>query len=131
MTPAERWRSQLEAWRIPDELLAAVEDSPYGWPQALWKRRSQAAALDARERVRRGPSRPERVVEGPKGITIISVDPHPEWSDAVTLERSQRFYRLVDCTEIQDDAWTALAYRFRETDERDVIRSLVHYDDEG
>ena len=43
MTPAERWRLQLEAWRIPDELLDAVEDSPYGWPQALWKRRSRAA----------------------------------------------------------------------------------------
>lgn len=43
MTPADRWRTQLEAWRIPDELLAAVDESPYGWPQRFWKRRSQVA----------------------------------------------------------------------------------------
>ena len=92
-------------------------------------RRSQSAAAHAGERARRGPSRPERVVEGPGGITIISTDAHPEWTESVTLERAERFYRLVDCTEIQDGAWTALAYRFREADERDVIRALVHYGD--
>jgi SAM-dependent methyltransferase len=44
MTPAERWRSELEAWRIPDELLAGVDESPYGWPQRFWKRRSEVAS---------------------------------------------------------------------------------------
>ena len=48
MSPADRWRVQLEAWRIPDDLLAAVEESPYGWPQRFWKRRS-AVAVDAPE----------------------------------------------------------------------------------
>ncbi len=92
-------------------------------------RRSRAASRRAREAARRGPSRPERVVEGPGGITIISGKAHPEWTGSVTLERAERFYRLVDCSEIQDGTWTALAYRFRETDERDVIRALVHYVD--
>jgi len=43
MTAAERWRRQLEAWAIPDELLDRVEESPYGWSQELWKRRSAMA----------------------------------------------------------------------------------------
>jgi SAM-dependent methyltransferase len=37
------WKSQLAAWAIPPELLAAVPDSPYGWPTELWRRRSKAA----------------------------------------------------------------------------------------
>jgi SAM-dependent methyltransferase len=41
---ALRWRTQLEAWALPDDLLATAEDDPYGWPQALWKRRSEGAA---------------------------------------------------------------------------------------
>jgi SAM-dependent methyltransferase len=36
---ARRWREQLEAWALPDRLLAAVEDSPYQWPADLWRRR--------------------------------------------------------------------------------------------
>lgn len=41
---AERWAAELAAWAIPEELLAAVEDSPYGWPVALWRRRSAVVA---------------------------------------------------------------------------------------
>ncbi len=40
---ADRWRADLEAWALPDWLLAQAEESPYGWPQYLWKRRSEAA----------------------------------------------------------------------------------------
>ena len=35
---AGRWREQLEAWAIPQELLDAVPDSPYEWPSELWER---------------------------------------------------------------------------------------------
>ena len=45
MTAADRWRQQLEAWKIPDVLLSAVEESPYGWSKKLWKRRA-AKAVD-------------------------------------------------------------------------------------
>lgn len=41
---AGRWREQLESWALPEDLLATAEDDPYGWPQALWKRRSEGAA---------------------------------------------------------------------------------------
>lgn len=44
MSAATRWRDQLEAWTLPDELLSAAEESPYGWSQALWKRRSETAS---------------------------------------------------------------------------------------
>jgi SAM-dependent methyltransferase len=67
MTPAERWRSQLEAWRLPDELLAAVDESPYGWPQRFWKRRS-AVAADAPE------PRTTRVVRDLLGATGTVLD---------------------------------------------------------
>lgn len=43
MRAADRWRRELEEWAIPDELLERVDESPYGWSQALWKRRSRAA----------------------------------------------------------------------------------------
>ncbi len=42
MTAATAWRSELEAWAIPQELLDAVPDSPYSWPPELWKRRTAA-----------------------------------------------------------------------------------------
>ncbi|MEX1005597.1 MAG: class I SAM-dependent methyltransferase [Acidimicrobiia bacterium] len=43
MTAADRWRSELGSWAIPEELLAAVTDSPYRWPVELFKRRNITA----------------------------------------------------------------------------------------
>jgi SAM-dependent methyltransferase len=43
---ALRWREQLEAWALPDALLGTAEDDPYGWPQALWRRRSESAGAE-------------------------------------------------------------------------------------
>jgi SAM-dependent methyltransferase len=40
---AGHWRRQLQAWALPPELLASVPDSPYGWPEALWRRRAVTA----------------------------------------------------------------------------------------
>lgn len=37
------WAEALAAWKIPDSLLAQATESPYGWPVALWERRSAAA----------------------------------------------------------------------------------------
>ncbi len=44
MTAVDRWAAELAAWAIPDELLAAVDESPYGWPVQMWRRRTAAAA---------------------------------------------------------------------------------------
>ncbi len=40
---ARAWQDQLEAWALPADLLAVVPDSPYGWPESLWRRRAQAS----------------------------------------------------------------------------------------
>jgi SAM-dependent methyltransferase len=37
MTAAERWRTELEAWAIPDEILAQAPESPWGFPPELFK----------------------------------------------------------------------------------------------
>jgi SAM-dependent methyltransferase len=44
-TAAQRWRTQLEAWAIPDEILAAAPESPYGFPVELFRRRAELAGL--------------------------------------------------------------------------------------
>lgn len=40
---AERWRSQLETWAIPQRLVDAAPESPYVFPAALFRRRGQMA----------------------------------------------------------------------------------------
>lgn len=41
---AERWRRELAAWAIPDEIIAAAEESPWVLPPALFARRARTAA---------------------------------------------------------------------------------------
>jgi len=43
-TAAARWRRDLEAWALPQHLLDAVPESPYGWPLHLWHRMQQDEA---------------------------------------------------------------------------------------
>lgn len=43
MSAADRWRAELEAWVIPQRLLDAAEESPYGWSPWVWERMSAAA----------------------------------------------------------------------------------------
>ena len=43
LSAADRWRAELEAWVIPQSLLDAAEESPYGWPPWIWKRMSAVA----------------------------------------------------------------------------------------
>lgn len=67
---AERWRRELAAWAIPDEILAAAEESPWVLPPGLFARRAQASA-DAPQ----GPSY-ERALEAlePPG-SVLDVGP--------------------------------------------------------
>ena len=46
-TAAERWRSQLAAWAIPDEILASAPETPYGFPAELFRRRAELAGMRA------------------------------------------------------------------------------------
>lgn len=43
MRAADRWRAELEAWVIPQRLLDAAEESPYGWVPWVWERMSAEA----------------------------------------------------------------------------------------
>jgi len=36
MTAAERWAEQLAAWAVPEEILAAAPESPWGFPPGLF-----------------------------------------------------------------------------------------------
>lgn len=54
MSAVDRWADELAAWAIPDHLLEAVDESPYGWPQFLWARRSELARQETEEPVTTG-----------------------------------------------------------------------------
>lgn len=40
-SPAARWKAELQAWAIPEHLLEQADESPYGWPAKLWRRRTR------------------------------------------------------------------------------------------
>lgn len=64
MTAADRWRNELAAWTIPDEILAKAPESPWGFPPELF-----AAPPDPVDT----PSR-ERALEAlPRGGSVIDV----------------------------------------------------------
>lgn len=44
MNAADRWRTELAGRRIPDEILAAAPESPYGFPAELFRRRAEHAS---------------------------------------------------------------------------------------
>ena len=41
MSAVERWREQLRAWAIPDALVAAAPENPYGFPADAFRRRGE------------------------------------------------------------------------------------------
>jgi SAM-dependent methyltransferase len=66
--PLRAWREQLEAWAIPEEILAAVPDSPWELPVGLFRRRAD----QARERAPT-PSDREAARWLPPGGTVLDV----------------------------------------------------------
>ena len=66
--PLRAWREQLEAWAIPEEILAAVPDSPWELPVGLFRRRAD----QARERPAT-PSDREAARWLPPGGTVLDV----------------------------------------------------------
>jgi len=45
----EAWRAHLESWALPERLLAAVAESPYGWPAHLFERMRALAGEEGRD----------------------------------------------------------------------------------
>jgi len=39
--PVQAWRTQLEAWAIPEEILASAPESPWGYPVGLFRARAE------------------------------------------------------------------------------------------
>ena len=66
--PLRAWREQLEAWAIPEEILAAVPDSPWELPVGLFRSRAD----QARERPPT-PSDREAARWLPPGGTVLDV----------------------------------------------------------
>jgi SAM-dependent methyltransferase len=42
----ERWRAELAGWAIPDEILAAAPESPWGFPTELFRTRAERPPAD-------------------------------------------------------------------------------------
>jgi hypothetical protein len=42
----DRWRRELAGWAIPDEILAAAPESPWGFPPELFRSRAERTPAD-------------------------------------------------------------------------------------
>jgi SAM-dependent methyltransferase len=85
--PLRAWREQLEAWAIPEEILAAVPDSPWELPVGLFRSRAD----QARERPPT-PSDREAARWLPPGGTVLDVG---AGGGAASLPLAGRAARLV------------------------------------
>jgi SAM-dependent methyltransferase len=66
--PLERWRADLAAWAIPDEILAQATESPWGFPVGLFQERAGLARSQAPT-----PSNQEALRHLPPGGTVLDV----------------------------------------------------------
>lgn len=82
----------------------------------------------SRDKLRFGPERPDQVVREPgSDLVILSARPKPEWSERVTIEIEERFYRLRRVEERQNGTWWVYAYVLEEAPSSEIIRGLVRY----
>jgi SAM-dependent methyltransferase len=63
-TAAERWRDELAGWAIPEPILAAAPESPWGFPVELFH--AQPEAVDS-------PSRARALARLPAGGSVLDV----------------------------------------------------------
>jgi SAM-dependent methyltransferase len=67
--PLARWRAQLQAWAIPEEILAAAPESPWGFPVGLFRARAERAGAGGRQT----PSNREAARWLPPGGSVLDV----------------------------------------------------------
>jgi SAM-dependent methyltransferase len=67
--PLARWRAQLQAWAIPEEILAAAPESPWGFPVSLFRARAERAGAGGRP----SPSNREALRWLPPGGGVLDV----------------------------------------------------------
>jgi SAM-dependent methyltransferase len=90
MSAAERWRHALEAWAIPESILAQAEDSPWIHPPVLFDVPEVIAPSPSHDRAREALSQEASVLDVgcgggvaalalvPEVKTVIGVDHQPE-----------------------------------------------------
>jgi SAM-dependent methyltransferase len=69
VSAADRWRDQLAAWAIPDEIMAAAPESPYGFETESFRRRRAAPAPDPEPT----PTTHRALETLPQGGTVLDV----------------------------------------------------------
>jgi SAM-dependent methyltransferase len=96
----------LEEWALPDELLDAVAESPYGWSPELWRRRAQIAHEQGSETPTSGIVRgllPEdgtlldigagtgraSLLHAGEGASLTAVEKNPELADGFRLRAAE------------------------------------------
>lgn len=102
MGAARRWASMLDAWAIPDDVLARAPEPPWGFPVGLFERHAQhALARPTRSH--------ERALEAlPEGGTVLDVG---SGAGAASLPLARRAGRIVaiDDSRAMLDAFAARA----------------------
>jgi SAM-dependent methyltransferase len=103
MSVAERWAADLRAWAIPDEILSAAPESPFGFPAELFARRGWKAMGDASTPTAR------RALEAlPKGGSVLDVG---VGGGATSLPLAERASQITGVDAQQDmlDAFMGVA----------------------
>ena len=102
---------------------------PLVWlPLRIWQLVRRRLAV-SRDLLRFGPERPDRVLREPGcDLVVLSCRPKPDWNERVTIEISERFYRLHRAEERQDGSFWAHAYLLREAPDNEIIRALIRYE---
>lgn len=117
MTAAQQWADELAAWRIDPAILASVQESPYGFPPAMFAagQSSEPSPLDllARSALRPGGTVLD-VGAGagasslhlvPEGGHLHAVDSQPSMLRALEAEAARRGVNVTT----YDGAWPDLA----------------------
>jgi precorrin-6B methylase 2 len=92
-----RWRQQLEAWAIPDAILAAAPESPWGFPTELFLARAQtsrtAPPTPSTERARDALRGGSTVLDVGAGAGAASLPLAPPASRIVAVDQSEELLR--------------------------------------
>jgi len=120
---AARWRAELEAWAIPERILAAAPESPYGFPAGMFTAEPEPAVTPSHARALEALPAGGVVLDvgcgggaGAMGLvppagTVVGVDSAPHMLAAFSAAAADRGVAhreiLGNWPEVADDAGTA------------------------
>ena len=111
---ARRWAGHLSEWAIPDEILAAAPESPWGFPPALFATRAEGAqandATPSRRRALEALTEDGTVLDVGAGAGAASLALAPPATAIVAVDESpamlEQFDRLAEARSISHRAIT-------------------------